>query len=155
MLIKGAKNQAPMLVAGFLYKNIGQFTTSLSTINTLTVTISTNALLSSGSTIKFLNLVGAKFADSSITIQSRFGSSLSFVNATVVQNTLQMTVFGNIEPSSLYIFAFNVTNADNVQAAPMISICANIDPVNTCKHAALECPTKKLNHHPRCPQRTN
>lgn len=52
-----------------------------------------------------------------------------------------MTVFGNIEPSSLYIFAFNVTNADNVQAAPMISICANIDPVNTCKHAALECPT--------------
>ena len=90
---------------------MGSGATSLSTLDTLAVTISTSALLSTGSTIKFPNLDGAKFVDSSTTVNHvLIDDSLSFVNATVVQNTLQMTVLGNIEPLSLYIFDFNVSS---------------------------------------------
>ena len=57
---KGSGNEAPLLIAGFTMQTMGQLITRTSTVNTLTVTLSTNVWLGAGSVIHVHNLVNAK-----------------------------------------------------------------------------------------------
>ena len=129
-LIKGRGNQAPLLIAGFITKDIGQFIAHRKTLNTLTVSLSTNCLLPMSSRISFdlgttlesltVSAVAGGLASSDLSMETQ-GSSL------------HVTLQKPLQPLQLYIWAFNLTNPETEQTAPTVTMCSNtVTPCSIC-----------------------
>jgi hypothetical protein len=130
-LTKGKGNQSPLLIAGFITKDIGQFIAHRKTLNTLTVTLSLNCILPIGSRISLdLGIT----LPASLTVHAIAGGLASSDVSTVTQGSLVLvTLQKQLQPLQLYIWAFNLTNPETEQAAPTITICANtVMPCSSC-----------------------
>eukprot|EP00286_Rhodomonas_abbreviata_P002230 CAMPEP_0181346182 /NCGR_PEP_ID=MMETSP1101-20121128/33182_1 /TAXON_ID=46948 /ORGANISM="Rhodomonas abbreviata, Strain Caron Lab Isolate" /LENGTH=614 /DNA_ID=CAMNT_0023458259 /DNA_START=28 /DNA_END=1869 /DNA_ORIENTATION=- len=95
----GSGNAAPLLVADFLEKGIGQSTASQGAPNTLTVSLSTRASLLSGSVVTISGLVGSATPNS-------WESGI-----------LRLTVVGDTVPNATYGIAVTLQNPVTPQSA--------------------------------------
>jgi len=120
----GSGNAAPLLVADFLEKGIGQSTASQGAPNTLTVSLSTRASLLSGSVVTISGLVGSATPNStnllisvmrapSMEAAAHFGSA-SWVRESGI---LRLTVVGDTVPNATYGIAVTLQNPVTPQSA--------------------------------------
>ena len=117
-------------------RSIGQKIALPGALNTLTLTLSTNAALPTGSTLHVTNFGavlpagGSAWADApagNFRVVAGKGVGVEQGSASVTGQTWKVAMEGELLPGQLYVLAFNVTNPATAQAAPALSICANLD----------------------------
>ena len=115
-------NSAPLLIAGFVVKTIGQSTPAASTLNTISITLSCTASLY-GSNITISGLVGSDTADDD---HLAINSTDSVMGPTGQWNrtegSLILTIESTMQADKSYIVSFTIMNPQGGQPSPSISI---------------------------------
>jgi len=129
LMHKAAVNGAPLVVAAFSKKRIGQSTVSASSINTITVTMAMYSALTvhESAKISISGILGSMTPSGSVIVNSPngtlftsiFGTSAMWRQAT---GTLVLTVISDSAQDDAYIFSFRVMNPSDGQNATAVDI---------------------------------
>ena len=119
----GPGNAAPLLIAGFLVKNIGQSTPGATSDNTISVTILTRAVLLIGTKVTVSGLTGSLTIDATLDVAGNgtviFGTSGDWTRRTGI---FVVSAQKDSDAASTYVYTFVVRNPSEGQPAPLIFI---------------------------------
>jgi hypothetical protein len=136
-VIKGSANAAPLLIAGFIHKGVGQSSGHRGRLNEISVTISTTVSLQAGSNVILSISALAAFAGyrpalSHLSPWNVFSSNASFIatspfpkKSLTSPGILTLTVAVSSLPQTLYVLRFNVTNSPEFQPSEHIKISSS------------------------------
>ena len=120
---RAPENNAPMLVAGFTVKAIGQSTPNMLTENTLTVTLSCLSALPVGTDVVITGLTGTS---SEVDASGNFTTLLDAGGGGVKWNAstgeLSLSLEAELPPDEVFVLQLNLTNPGALQESPSVSI---------------------------------
>lgn len=122
---KGPDNEAPLLIAGFLVANSSQSVPDASTLNTISVTLQSNAIIREGSTLVFswVGLTKAGPADANTrAITSTSGAFSPTADWFPATEMVKVPLVADLAPRVLHSFTFTVMNPVSGQRAPEVSL---------------------------------
>ena len=134
---KGSANAAPLLIAGFIHKGVGQSSGHRGRLNEISVTISTTVSLQAGSNVILSISALAAFAGyrpalSHLSPWNVFSSNASFIatssfpkKSLTSPGTLSLTLAVSSLPQTLYVLRVNVTNSPEIQPSEHIKISSS------------------------------
>jgi hypothetical protein len=129
LIQKAIGNRAPLLVAGFSTKGIGQSTASASSTNVITVTMSTYSALTvqQSSRISISGLLGSSTPTGALTLTSPNKTVFTAVFGTQgmwyqMNGTLVLTVLSESTAGDTYVFSFLILNPSDGQNSTAINI---------------------------------
>jgi len=129
LMQKAIGNGAPLLVAGFSTKSIGQSTASASSTNVITVTMSTYSALTvqQSSRISISGLLGSSTPTGALELSSPNGTVFTAIFGTQgmwyqMNGTLVVTAMSDSTAGDTYVFSFLIMNPSDGQNSTAINI---------------------------------
>ena len=124
-MIPGPADHAPLLVAGFLLKAIGQNNPSASVLNTLTLTLSVNVPFPKGALLTIAGLSGCKQPSTEYLALHSMNASSPFSDRAAWnrdQGTLIASLGKPLNPHVAYVISFVLLNPAAAQVSPSVSL---------------------------------